>query len=34
MALKEAFEAGTGTAFPKSPLCALDPIENGWRALR
>jgi L-aspartate oxidase len=32
-ALREAFEAGSGTAFPKSPLTSLDPIENGWRAV-
>jgi aspartate oxidase len=32
MALKDAFEAGSGTAFPKSPLSALEPTENGWRA--
>ena len=32
MALKDAFEAGSGTAFPKSPLSSLDRIENGWRA--
>ena len=32
MALKDAFEAGSGTAFPKSPLSALEKTENGWRA--
>src|SRR5215207_4239683 len=31
-ALREAFEAGSGTAFPKSPLTELDRIESGWRA--
>ncbi|MFL5930828.1 MAG: FAD-dependent oxidoreductase [Gaiellaceae bacterium] len=31
-ALKEAFEAGSGTAFPKSPLTALEPAQHGWRA--
>jgi L-aspartate oxidase len=31
-ALREAFEAGGGTAFPKSPLSALERTENGWRA--
>src|SRR5215210_4144403 len=30
--LREAFEAGSGTAFPKSPLTELEPIQNGWRA--
>ena len=32
MALKDAFEAGSGTAFPKSPLSELRPIANGWLA--
>ena len=31
-ALREAFEAGSGTAFPKSPLTELERTENGWRA--
>jgi L-aspartate oxidase len=31
-ALREAFEAGSGTAFPKSPLTELERIESGWRA--
>src|SRR4051812_49750117 len=31
-ALREAFESGPGTAFPKSPLRELEPTENGWRA--
>src|SRR6266511_658102 len=32
-ALREAFEAGGGTSFPKSPLRSLEPTANGWRAL-
>src|SRR5215212_6075174 len=31
-ALREAFEAGSGTAFPKSPLTELARIESGWQA--
>jgi aspartate oxidase len=31
-ALREAFESGSGTAFPKSPLTELERVENGWRA--
>src|SRR4051812_37888647 len=31
-ALREAWEAGSGTSFPNSPLHALEPSENGWRA--
>ncbi len=31
-ALREAFEAGGGTAFPKSPLTELERTANGWRA--
>jgi L-aspartate oxidase len=31
-ALREAFEAGAGTALPKSPLTDLERTENGWRA--
>jgi succinate dehydrogenase / fumarate reductase flavoprotein subunit/L-aspartate oxidase len=31
-ALREAFEAGGGTAFPKSPLSGLEQTESGWRA--
>ncbi len=31
-ALRDAFEAGGGTAFPKSPLTELERTENGWRA--
>jgi L-aspartate oxidase len=32
-ALREAFEAGEGTAFTKSPLRSLERRENGWRAV-
>jgi len=32
-ALREAFEAGGGTSFPKSPLRSLEPTANGWRAM-
>src|SRR6185503_14627326 len=31
-ALREAFESGSGTALPRSPLVSLEPRENGWRA--
>src|SRR5215211_6022261 len=31
-ALREAFETGSGTLFPHSPLRALEPREHGWRA--
>jgi aspartate oxidase len=31
-ALREAFEAGGGTALPKSPLGDLQRTESGWRA--
>jgi L-aspartate oxidase len=31
-ALRDAWQAGSGTSFPNSPLRALAPIENGWRA--
>jgi succinate dehydrogenase / fumarate reductase flavoprotein subunit/L-aspartate oxidase len=31
--LREAFEAGSGTAFTKSPLVSLEERENGWRAV-
>jgi len=31
-ALREAFETGGGTSFPKSPLTELEPTTNGWRA--
>jgi succinate dehydrogenase / fumarate reductase flavoprotein subunit/L-aspartate oxidase len=31
--LREAFEAGSGTAFTKSPLRSLERRENGWRAV-
>jgi L-aspartate oxidase len=30
--LRAAFEAGGGTALPKSPLSELERTENGWRA--
>ena len=30
--LREAFEAGGGTALPKSPLAELERTESGWRA--
>src|SRR6187200_627358 len=29
-ALREAFEAGSGMALPKSPLVSLEERENGW----
>jgi aspartate oxidase len=32
-ALRAAFEAGSGTAFTKSPLHSLQRRENGWRAV-
>jgi L-aspartate oxidase len=32
-ALRDAFEAGGGTAFPKSPLSSLEPTASGWRAV-
>ena len=32
-ALREAFEAGSGTLYANSPLQTLEPAENGWRAL-
>src|SRR6266568_2469748 len=28
--LREAWEAGGGTSFPKSPLTSLEPAVNGW----
>src|SRR3954464_1994894 len=31
-ALREAWEAGSGTSFTNAPLSALEPRENGWRA--
>jgi succinate dehydrogenase / fumarate reductase flavoprotein subunit/L-aspartate oxidase len=31
--LRETFEAGSGTALTKSPLSALEPRANGWRAV-
>src|SRR5262245_15679874 len=30
--LRDGWEASGGTSFPKSPLTALEPTENGWRA--
>jgi L-aspartate oxidase len=30
--LRDAFEAGSGTLFAKSPLTALEQRTNGWRA--
>src|SRR4051795_8231360 len=32
VALREAWEAGSGTSFTNSPLSALEPRENGWGA--
>ena len=32
-ALREAFEAGSGTALTKSPLSSLEPRQHGWRAV-
>src|ERR671932_1028772 len=31
-ALRDAWERGSGTSFEHSPLRALEPVENGWRA--
>jgi L-aspartate oxidase len=31
-ALRDAFEAGSGTLFPHAPLRALEPREQGWHA--
>ncbi len=31
-ALRESVEASTAKTFPKSPLHALEPVANGWRA--
>jgi succinate dehydrogenase / fumarate reductase flavoprotein subunit/L-aspartate oxidase len=31
-ALREAWQAGSGTTFSDSPLRSLEPIESGWRA--
>lgn len=31
-ALRDAVEASSIRTFPKSPLAALEPAENGWRA--
>src|SRR5919201_3209933 len=32
-ALREAWEAGSGTTLAHSPLRSLEPRENGWRAV-
>jgi succinate dehydrogenase / fumarate reductase flavoprotein subunit/L-aspartate oxidase len=32
-ALRDAFEAGSGTALTKSPLTSLESRDNGWRAV-
>jgi L-aspartate oxidase len=32
-ALRAAFEAGSGTALPKSPLSSLERTGSGWRAV-
>ena len=32
-AMRDTFEAGSGTALPKSPLASLEPRGNGWRAV-
>jgi L-aspartate oxidase len=31
-ALRDAWEAGSGTSFPNAPLQSLEPTANGWRA--
>src|SRR5437667_5580122 len=31
-ALREAWEAGSGTSFEHSPLASLEPTASGWRA--
>ena len=31
-ALRDAFQAGTGTLYANSPLRSLEPAPNGWRA--
>jgi L-aspartate oxidase len=31
--LREAFEGGTGTALPNSPLVSIEATANGWRAV-
>ena len=31
-ALREAWQAGSGTSFEHAPLRELEPIESGWRA--
>jgi aspartate oxidase len=32
-ALREAWEAGSGTSFPNAPLASLESTENGWLAV-
>jgi aspartate oxidase len=32
-ALRDAFQAGSGTALTRSPLTSLESRENGWRAV-
>jgi len=32
-ALREAWQAGSGTSFENAPLRSLELLENGWRAL-
>src|SRR3954468_10167504 len=32
-ALRDAWEAGSGTSFENAPLRSLEPLENGWRAV-
>ena len=32
-ALRDAFEAGSGTLFANSPLLSLEPVPHGWRAI-
>src|SRR4051795_3765877 len=31
-ALRDSWEAGSGTSLPNSPLSSLESTENGWRA--
>ena len=31
-ALRDAWESGSGTSFPNSPLSLLEPTASGWRA--
>jgi succinate dehydrogenase / fumarate reductase flavoprotein subunit/L-aspartate oxidase len=32
-ALRDAWEAGSGTSFEAAPLKSLEPLEHGWRAV-